>query len=116
MIRVTCVTIDCDDPARASAFWADALGWWQVGGHRAEPADGGIYLEFMKVPEAKTVKNRVHLGLNTPDLDAEIERLRRSAPPSSGKSCSRRTGPTATSSCATRKVTSSVWAMRIPRR
>lgn len=75
MIRVTCVTIDCDDPARASAFWADALGWRQVGGHRAEPADGGIYLEFMKVPEAKTVKNRVHLGLNTPDLDAEIERL-----------------------------------------
>jgi predicted enzyme related to lactoylglutathione lyase len=29
----------------------------------------------MPVPEGKTVKNRLHLGLNCQDLDAEIERL-----------------------------------------
>jgi predicted enzyme related to lactoylglutathione lyase len=75
MLNVTCVTIDCADPERLSRFWAEALGWRQRGSHRAEPPDGGIFLEFIEVPESKTVKNRVHLGLNTPDLDEEIARL-----------------------------------------
>lgn len=75
MINVTCVTIDCADPDLVSRFWSEALGWRQRGKHRAEPADGGIYLEFVEVPESKTVKNRVHLGLNSKELDAEIERL-----------------------------------------
>lgn len=75
MINVTCVTIDCADPDLVSRFWAEALGWRQVGKHRAEPPAGGIFLEFITVPESKTVKNRVHLGLNSKELDAEIERL-----------------------------------------
>jgi catechol 2,3-dioxygenase-like lactoylglutathione lyase family enzyme len=75
MINVTCVTIDCADPDLVSLFWADALGWRQVGKHRAEPPDGGIFLEFTPVPESKTIKNRVHLGLNSQDLDLEIDRL-----------------------------------------
>ena len=33
------------------------------------------YLEFIVVPEPKTVKNRVHLGLSTAELDQQIERL-----------------------------------------
>jgi len=37
--------------------------------------DGSPYLEFIQVPEPKTVKNRLHLGLSTGDLDGEIERL-----------------------------------------
>jgi len=75
MITVSCVTFDCSDPERVATFWAEALGWKLVGGHRVEPTDPGIYLEFMKVPEPKTVKNRLHLGLNTHDLDREINRL-----------------------------------------
>lgn len=42
------------------------------------PPDGGVYLEFVGVPEEKTVKNRLHLGLHVDaleDLDAEIARL-----------------------------------------
>ena len=75
MIVVTCVTFDCADPDRISAFWADALRWTRRG-HMVEPEGGGIYLEFCEVPEPKTVKNRVHLGLHAGnDLDAEIDRL-----------------------------------------
>lgn len=73
-LRLTCVTIDCADPERVASFRSEALGW-ELRGHRVEPPDGGSYLEFVQVPEGKMVKNRLHLGLGTDDLDAEIERL-----------------------------------------
>ena len=39
--------------------------------------DGSVGPRFMfiKVPEAKSAKNRVHLDLGTGDLDAEVERV-----------------------------------------
>ena len=39
--------------------------------------DGSVGPRFMfiKVPEAKSAKNRVHLDLGTADLDAEVERV-----------------------------------------
>jgi hypothetical protein len=41
------------------------------------PPSGGTYLEFIRVPEDKVVKNRVHLGCSVPwdELDREIDRL-----------------------------------------
>lgn len=75
-MKVSCVTIDCEDPGRMTAFWSEALGY-EVHGQSCHPPDGmGLELEFIVVPEPKTVKNRVHLGFNTTDLDAEIERLK----------------------------------------
>jgi len=83
-ISMGCVTIDCVDPLPLAEFWNSALGWGGAAtteeGHGAVcgPADGGIYLEFVKVPETKTIKNRLHLGCAATsliDLDAEIERL-----------------------------------------
>ena len=47
-----------------ATFWAEALGWVKKGPHRVAPTDSAIYLEFMPVPEGKTVKNRLHLGLH----------------------------------------------------
>lgn len=79
-----CVTVDCHEPARVAAFWNEVLGWGGVavsddgGGAICGPPDGGAYLEFIRVPESKTVKNRLHLGLSAgslAQLDAEIERL-----------------------------------------
>ncbi|MEX0873827.1 MAG: VOC family protein [Actinomycetota bacterium] len=69
------MTIDCADPERVSRFWAAAVGWEKEGSHRVKPPGGGIFLEFIEVPEAKTLKNRLHLGLSTPELDKEIARL-----------------------------------------
>ena len=65
-------------------FWNDALGWGGVevaddgGGAICGPATGGMFLEFIRVPEGKIVKNRVHLGCDAgalDGLDAEVERL-----------------------------------------
>ena len=66
-------------------FWNEALDW---GGVAVAP-DGtgaicgprsGAYLEFVRVPEAKQTKNRMHLGCSAgrlDQLDTEIERLQR---------------------------------------
>jgi hypothetical protein len=79
------VVIDCRDPVRLARFWADVLGWpltedpngycWlsSTGGHLTpEPL-----LVFVPVPEAKTVKNRLHLDVNPTGCDQaeELERL-----------------------------------------
>ncbi|HYZ97670.1 MAG TPA: VOC family protein [Acidimicrobiales bacterium] len=80
---ITCVTIDCRDPVEVATFWNEALRWGGVAagadGAVCGPPGGGLYLEFVRVPEDKVVKNRVHLGCTAgalSDLDSEIERLR----------------------------------------
>jgi hypothetical protein len=83
-VDITCVTVDCADPARVAAFWNEALRWGGVAvaadgsGAICGPRDGGSYLEFVRVPEGKVVKNRLHLGCGAgtlDELDGEIERL-----------------------------------------
>jgi hypothetical protein len=84
-MQISCITIDCTDPAAVAAFWNEALHWGGVAvaadgsGAVCGPSDGGTYLEFIRVPEGKVVKNRLHLGCSVEsldDLDAEIDRLR----------------------------------------
>jgi hypothetical protein len=41
----------------------------------ADVASSGPRLAFHKVPEGKTVKNRVHFDLITSDFDRELDRL-----------------------------------------
>ena len=83
-MELVCITVDSREPELVARFWNDALGWGGValgnGGQGAVcgPAGGGPYLEFVRVPEAKTVKNRLHLGLHAGtlgELEAEITRL-----------------------------------------
>jgi catechol 2,3-dioxygenase-like lactoylglutathione lyase family enzyme len=102
------VTFDCADPERVARFWCEALGYvippppdgfadWAAfdaslpaakqGSAYAcvDPAGVGPRLFFQRVPEGKTVKNRVHLdvrvgtGLVGDDrlaaLEAECARL-----------------------------------------
>jgi catechol 2,3-dioxygenase-like lactoylglutathione lyase family enzyme len=84
-IRIQCLCIDTADPARIASFWAAALGWRRTGEEEGqvclEPAEGspedGLVpdLLFLKVPEGKTVKNRLHLDLRPADQAAEVARL-----------------------------------------
>jgi catechol 2,3-dioxygenase-like lactoylglutathione lyase family enzyme len=83
-MQITCVTIDGADVTKLATFWNAALGWGGVavstdeGGALCGPVSGGTYLEFVRVPEPKAVKNRVHLGCRADSLDVldhELERL-----------------------------------------
>jgi hypothetical protein len=83
-MEIICTTVDCADPEKVARFWNDALGWGGVAvapdgsGAICGSPDGGPYLEFIRVPEGKVVKNRMHLGCSAgslDELDAEIARL-----------------------------------------
>ena len=71
--RVSFTTIDATDPDRLAAFWGAILGTG-VG----ETSDAGRFvflreanghvLGFQRVPESKSVKDRVHLDIRVEDL------------------------------------------------
>ena len=74
------VTFDCADPGRLAQFWAKATGYEieQQDQEMATLSPGGgdrPKLLFIKVPEPRTVKNRVHLDVGVPDVEAEAVRL-----------------------------------------
>ena len=71
------VTFDCHDPVRLATFWATVLSyekgdWTQVDASDAaviqDPSGVSPHLMFMQVPEAKAVKNRMHLDLKPETL------------------------------------------------
>ena len=77
------VTFDCSGSPTVARFWADVLGRQVAEDSISEhavllPGDGGTSgprITFNKVPEPKTVKNRLHLDLISDTFDAETERL-----------------------------------------
>jgi catechol 2,3-dioxygenase-like lactoylglutathione lyase family enzyme len=84
-IRVQCLCFDTADPARIARFWAAALGWrityqepqeFVLEPPAGSPEDGVVPdLLFLRVPEGKAVKNRLHLDLRPDDQAAEVRRL-----------------------------------------
>jgi Glyoxalase-like domain len=79
-VSLFAVVVDCRDPRRLAEFWAQTLAY-QV--NRRNPDEfqvsnpaGGVSLYFMKVPESKEGKNRLHLDLVTAgSMEAEVARL-----------------------------------------
>jgi hypothetical protein len=75
------LVIDCADPSGLARFWAEALDYKNLPGDDPDeaaivPKDGrGTRLLFGRVPEGKTIKNRLHLDLRPEDQAAEVERL-----------------------------------------
>jgi predicted enzyme related to lactoylglutathione lyase len=74
------LVLDCPDPPALAPFWAAALGYVVVGSldqYTLLVPDGvpGPPLLLQKVAEAKTTKNRMHLDVEVPDIDAEAARL-----------------------------------------
>ncbi len=81
--RIAVLAVDASDPALLAEFWCRVLGW-----EVREQEDGNISIgtaageaawsmDLLQVPEAKTVKNRLHLDLRADGTgtDAELERL-----------------------------------------
>jgi predicted enzyme related to lactoylglutathione lyase len=81
-VRLHHIVVDTHDLPGLARFWTQALGWKILSERDREIVIGPeqsapVGMCFMPVPDAKTVKNRVHLDLTTSaeDRDEEIERL-----------------------------------------
>jgi catechol 2,3-dioxygenase-like lactoylglutathione lyase family enzyme len=84
-LRWQCVCVDTTDPGRLAPFWQDVLGWRRTYDTPdevvLEPPEGspeaGVApdLLFLRVPEEKAGKNRLHLDLRPEDQAAEVARL-----------------------------------------
>lgn len=84
-LRIQCVSIDTADPSRLAGFWQAALGWRRTFEQDDEVAleppagsreDGVVPdLLFLRVPDGKAVKNRLHFDLRPEDQAAEVARL-----------------------------------------
>jgi len=83
-LRLGEIVIDCADHETVVPFWLEAMGDYTrvdvneqyVGISPIERAAGRPAILFQKVPEPKTVKNRVHLDLRGESMADEVARLR----------------------------------------
>lgn len=79
------ITVDCTDTRKVAAFWAQVFGWQVFFDDDPEvlvcasypPARDTPSMLFIPVPEARTVKNRLHLDIQPTDRtrDEEVARL-----------------------------------------
>ncbi|MCW2655395.1 MAG: hypothetical protein QOE41_283 [Mycobacterium sp.] len=84
-ISVLAISFDAHDAAQLAQFWAQALhrtvddGATEDFAAIAADSDSqlGPFLMFHRVPEGKTVKNRMHFDLQAADVTAEARRLTR---------------------------------------
>jgi catechol 2,3-dioxygenase-like lactoylglutathione lyase family enzyme len=84
-LRIQCFSIDTTDPDRLASFWQSALDWRRTYERDDEvvleppagsPEDGvAPDLLFLRVPEGKVGKNRLHLEVRPDDQAAEVARL-----------------------------------------
>jgi hypothetical protein len=98
MAQLRDIVTDCARPASLARFWAQVLDGYEVAPYDedeiarlaalgitdleddptvlVQPVDGtGVRFWFQQVPEAKLVKNRVHVDLHAPDAATERDRL-----------------------------------------
>jgi hypothetical protein len=79
-LRFDTLVIDAHDPLALGRWWAELLGWmYEVDEDDdvvVSPPDGtpASDLLFQQVPEAKEVKNRLHIDLRPDDQAAEVAR------------------------------------------
>jgi hypothetical protein len=84
-LRWQALSVDVADPGSAALFWEAALGWRRTYDEPHEvvleppagSAEDGVApdLLFLRVPEGKAVKNRLHLELRPDDQATEVSRL-----------------------------------------
>jgi predicted enzyme related to lactoylglutathione lyase len=73
-IEIGWLCVDCSDPETLGA-------WWQamVGGELSIDSDGDVHLDggplpllFLRVPDQKRLKNRLHFDLRVDDFEAAV--------------------------------------------
>jgi len=85
MLQIQNVTIDCEDLSLVANFWSEVLGWrityTSDVEYVIEPPVGSPLeniapdVPFIKVPNSKKTKNRMHFDLRPEDQLAEVARV-----------------------------------------
>jgi predicted enzyme related to lactoylglutathione lyase len=77
VLRLNHITFACDDPQRVAEFWAQVLD-----GYTAEPRGeswrafgDGPELFFNRMKKSPTIEVPIHLDINVPDREVELQRL-----------------------------------------
>jgi predicted enzyme related to lactoylglutathione lyase len=77
VLRLNHITFACDEPGRVAEFWTELLD-----GYSAEPSGqtyfgrgDGPELFFNRMEKSPTIEIPIHLDVNVPDREAELDRL-----------------------------------------
>ena len=77
------IQVDCLDPLLLARFWSELLGV-EVGESLEDPiqylslaaaSPDGPLVTFQRVPEAKSVKNRLHFDVTVDDVESSTARI-----------------------------------------
>ncbi len=78
VVGIAVVVLDCADPPALGAWWGRLLGGdlrVDAEGDAFLRLPGGLALDFLRVPEPKSGKNRLHIDLATADLARATEEV-----------------------------------------
>ncbi len=79
MLQLLHVTFSCADPDRVSDFWSALLGYERVPAGdswiASDPRGEDVRLLFNRMPKSETIEVPIHLDINVPDREAELERV-----------------------------------------
>jgi Glyoxalase-like domain len=77
-IHPTTIVFDCGDAQKLASFWAAVAGGTVAAEASADDATverpGSVDLSFIRVPEGKTAKNRVHVDITVAGLPDAVAR------------------------------------------
>lgn len=79
MLRLVHVTFSCADPGRLAEFWGALLDYERTPAGdswiAADPRGEGTRLLFNRMEKSKTIEIPIHLDVNVPDHETELERI-----------------------------------------
>jgi len=79
LLRLLNITFSCSDPERLAEFWGTLLDYeaapagdsWSA----TDPRGEGTRLRFNRMEKSETIEVPIHLDINVPDREAELNRI-----------------------------------------
>jgi predicted enzyme related to lactoylglutathione lyase len=77
VVRLNHITFACEDPRRVAEFWTELLDGYsaEASGQTYFGRGDGPELFFNKMPKSPTIELPIHLDVNVPDREAELQRV-----------------------------------------
>src|SRR5262245_7340893 len=77
MLRLEAITFACEEPQRMAEFWTELLDGYDANqaGESWHATGDGTSLSFHKMEKSPTIELPMHLDINVPDREAELNRI-----------------------------------------